>query len=504
VAGRVLAAAVLGSSMAFIDQSALNVALPALQADLQASGAQLIWVVNSYNLLLASLMLAGGSLGDRLGRRRTFMVGIGLFGLASLGCGLSSSASFLVGARALEGVGGALMVPGSLSLITTFYPRDRRGGAIGTWAAATTITTVAGPLLGGLLAQAGLWRGVFFINLPLAAAALLLLWRVPERGGGEGGRVDWAGAALVTLSLAGLAYGLIAAPAAGFYAPRAYGPLAGGAAALAGFVLLQRRISQPLVRLDLFASRTFLGTNLLTLFLYGALAAYALFLPLVLVQAQGYRESQAGLALLPFALVLAGMSRPVGRMADRAGVRPFLIAGPSIVAAGLLGQTFIGLTAGPGQYWTTYFPAVLAVGVGMGATVAPLSTAVMSALAGEYAGTASGVNNATSRVAGVLAVAVLGAVALFAFEQAVAQRTAAIELPAAARAALKKQAANLGQASVPAAVPGGQKAAVALALRRSFVDTYRLIIALCAALAAAAAVTAAALVEKHPEPFRPG
>jgi EmrB/QacA subfamily drug resistance transporter len=501
---RVLVAAILASSMAFIDQTALNVALPALQAALKASGAQLLWVINGYNLLLASLMLVGGSLGDRLGRRRIFMTGIGLFGLASLACGLTPGAAFLIGARAVQGVGGALMVPGSLTLITTFFPQERRGRAIGTWAAATTITTVAGPLLGGLLAQAGLWRAVFFINVPLAVASLLVLaLSVPESRPREAGRIDLGGAALVSLGLAGLAYAFISAPAAGFAAPQVYGALAGGAAALGGFLLLERRLREPMVRLELFRSRTFLGANLLTLFLYGGLAAYSLFLPLVLVQAQGYGESQAGLALLPFALILAGMSRAAGRLADRMGPRTPLTVGPAVVAVGMGAQAFIGLTSGPGQYWGSFFPAIVVVGVGMGITVAPLSSTVMGALAGEFTGTASGVNNATARIAGVLAVAVLGAVALLLFQGAVARHTAGLDLPAAAQAALREQAANLGQATVPRQVPAGESAAVAESLRRSFVDTYRVIAGACAALAAAGALMGALLVEKHPRPFRP-
>ncbi|MCL4394480.1 MAG: MFS transporter, partial [Chloroflexi bacterium] len=268
----VLASTILASSMAFIDGSALNVALPAVQAALNASGALLLWVVNAYLLMLAALILVGGSFGDELGRKRVFMLGITLFMFASLLCGLAPSIEFLIAARVLEGIGGALMIPGSLAIISSFFPAGERGQAIGTWSAVTTIVTLAGPVLGGFLANAGLWRGVFLINLPVGLTALAVLYsKVPEsRGDQAGGKIDWLGALLAVVGLAGLTYGFLSAPDFGFQSPSVFASLAGGLAALIAFVIVESRSTHPMMPLGLFRSHTFSGTNLLTLFLYGA------------------------------------------------------------------------------------------------------------------------------------------------------------------------------------------------------------------------------------------
>src|SRR5215218_7753621 len=302
----VLLATILASSMAFIDSTALNVALPVLQADLHATGAELLWIVNGYLLMLAALIVVGGALGDELGRKRVFAVGIIIFALGSLACGLAPTTGMLIAARIVQGVGGALMIPGSLAIISaTFGPA--RGQAIGTWSAATTIVTVIGPVLGGILADAGLWRGVFLINLPLAVVALVVLARhVPESRNPAGrDSLDYPGATLLALGLAGLTYGFISAPGAGFGDPSVVGTLIGGVAALVVFVIVEARRRHPMVPLGLFRSRTFSGANLLTLFLYGALSVFGFFLSLNLVQAQGYSPAQAGLAFLPFALLLS-------------------------------------------------------------------------------------------------------------------------------------------------------------------------------------------------------
>src|SRR6266540_499832 len=301
--GWVLIATILASSMAFIDGSALNVALPALQADLHATGAQLLWIVNAYLLMLAALILVGGSLGDRLGRKKVFMAGIGLFMLASLACGLAPTVELLIGARVIQGIGGALMIPGSLAIIGASFGAEQRGRAIGTWSAATTLVTIAGPVLGGFLAGAGLWRGVFLINLPLGIAALLVLYfKVSESRDETVDRaIDYLGAILVALGLAGLTYGFISAPTRGFDDIQSAGALVVGVGALAAFVVVESRTPHPMLPLRLFRSRTFSGTNLLTLFLYGALSVGIFFLSLNLVQVQGYSQSLAGLAFTPFA-----------------------------------------------------------------------------------------------------------------------------------------------------------------------------------------------------------
>jgi EmrB/QacA subfamily drug resistance transporter len=503
----VLFSTILASSMAFIDGSALNVALPALQANLHASGAQVLWVVNGYLLMLAALILVGGALGDRLGRKRVFMIGISLFGLASLACGLAPTIDLLIWARIVEGIGGAFMIPGSLALITAFYDQNQRGQAIGTWSAVTTIVTVIGPLLGGLLANAGLWRMIFLINLPLGLAALAILqWEVPEsRDSAAVGPIDRLGAALQAVGLAGLTYGFLSAPDLGFGHPLVAGPLLGGAVALVAFVWVEARHPDPLLPLRLFRSRNFSGTNLLTLFLYGALNVGLFCLSLNLVQVQGYSLAVAGFVFMPFALVLTFLSRWAGRLADRIGARPLLVAGPTLTGFGFLIMAFAGLTAGPSAYWFTFFPAILLMGVGMGLTVAPLSTTVMNSVATHQAGTASGVNNAVARTAGVLAIAVVGALMLVLFASRLDARAANLNLSAAARAALQTEAARLGEAAVPATVAPENARAVETAIKLAFIDAFRSVMLICAGLAWLAALLGGVLIESrspHLTPLR--
>jgi EmrB/QacA subfamily drug resistance transporter len=493
----VLFATVLASSMVFIDGSALNVALPVLQRDLGANGTELLWIVNSYALLLAALILQGGSLGDHYGRKRVFMAGIGLFAVASFCCGIAPTTGFLIAARAVQGVGGALMVPGSLALISASFSPQQRGRAIGTWGAFSTLTTVGGPIIGGFLASAGLWRGVFFINLPLAVLALAaLVAKVPEsRDTSLSGALDWPGAILATVGLAGITYGFLEASRLGWTDPLILGGLGGGALALIAFVVVEARSTYALVPLRLFRSRMFSGTNLMTWFLYGALGGALVFFPLNLVQVQGYDPAIAGFAFLPFALLLTALSRWAGGLIDRRGARLPLTVGPGIVGFGFLALAQPGLTGGPVDYWTSYFPGVVLLGVGMGITVAPLTTAVMGAVSAQHAGVASGVNNAVARAAGVIAVAVLGTVALLSFRGALDARTAALALPAPARAALQQEAAKLGDAAVPPGLPPPQAAAVTDAIKWAFVDTFRLIVTLAAGLAWLSALLAALILQ---------
>ncbi|HJZ48030.1 MAG TPA: MFS transporter [Roseiflexaceae bacterium] len=474
----ILSAAILASSMAFIDSTALNVALPSLQSDLQASGAQLLWIVNGYLLMLAALILVGGSLGDKLGRKKIFMVGIGLFLLASLACGLAPTIAFLIEARVVQGIGGALMIPGSLAIISASFADERRGRAIGTWSAVTTLVTIAGPVLGGFLAEAGLWRGVFLINVPLGIAALLaLFFKVPESRDEESSpAIDYLGAALASLGLAGLTYGFISAPRLGFGDLSVAGTLLGGVIALLGFVIVEARGDHPMLPLQLFRSRTFSGANLLTLFLYGALSVGIFILSLNLVQAQGYSQSIAGFAFTPFAV---------------------LIAGPTLAGLGFLLLSFVGLADGPASYWTTFFPGILIFGVGMAITVVPLTAAVMGAAPAHYSGTASGINNAVSRIAGVLAIAIVGALALFVFADALDTRTAMLGLSDAVRSALRADAARLGAAGVPRGVTPEQSDAIGLAIRLAFVDTFHVVMLVCAALAWLSAAMAALLVRRE-------
>ncbi len=494
----VLTATILASSMAFIDGTALNVALPALQSSLHASGEQLLWVANAYLLMLAALIPIGGSLGDVLGRKKIFAVGIVLFMLASLVCGVAPTIGFLIGARLVQGVGSSLMIPGSLAIITAYFGRESRGRAIGTWSAFTTIVTIAGPILGGVLSNAGFWRGVFLINFPLGVLALLVLFlKVPEsRDEKSSGRIDYWGAALLALGLAGPTYGLLSAPDLGFGDPRVFGTLAAGVAALAAFVVVEARSRHPMIPLGLFSSRTFSGVNLLTFGLYGALSVGTFFLSLNMVQAQSYNMAVAGFAFTPFALILTALSRWAGGLVDRGGPRLPLMVGPAIAGGAFLFMAFSGLSDGPSHYWTTFFPGIVLLGIGMGITVAPLTTSVMSSVASHFAGTASGINNAVSRTAGVLAIAVVGAVALIVFSHAMQTRTASIQISGEARAALSAEATRLGAAAVPSQVAADQIGAVQTAIRLAFVDAFHVVMLICTALAWIGAALAGVFVEK--------
>lgn len=495
----IMFATILPSSMAFIDGSAVNIALPAIQADLGSSGQQLLWFVSAYTLMLASLILLGGTLGDKLGRKRVFMWGILIFTVGSATCAASPSSGFLIVARLVQGSGGALMIPGSLAIISSHFPPDRRGTAIGTWSAATTITTAGGPILGGFLAQAGLWRMVFLINIPLGIAALLALrYRVPEiKGRGDDTRIDFPGAVAITIALAAFAYGFTSAPDRGFNSSIVVASLCLGAVALLLFILIEHRSESPMVPLSIFRSRAFTGTNLLTLFLYGSLTTFTFFLPLTLVQAQGYPESVAGLTLLPFALLLTIMSRWMGGIADRFGPRIPLIAGPLLVGAGFLITSLTGSSGGADSYWKSYFPGIMLFGIGMGATVAPLTTTVMSSVGEDLSGTASGVNNAVSRVAGVLFLAVLGAVAIFHFGSRVMTDTSGLNLTAPQRAALAGEVTNLGNTAVPAGIPASQTARLTAIIGGAFVQTFRLILYICTAFAWLSAALAALFLGKR-------
>lgn len=482
-----LVATILASSMAFIDGTALNVALPALQAELHADGAQLLWIVNAYLLVLAALILLGGSLGDHYGRKRIFGLGIMIFTLASLACGLAPTINFLLVMRVIQGAGGALMVPGSLAIITAVFRQERRGQAIGLWSAFSTLTTIMGPAIGGVLAGAGLWRFVFFINLPLAVIALFALTRVPESRDEEAPRqLDIPGVALIAAGLGLVTFGAIQLGASARTSGQTIGAIVAivaGIVALVAFVYVEWHSTHPMVRLDLFRSRVFTGTNVMCVFLYGALSGATFFLPLNLIQIQGYSATLAGLTFLPFSLILVVLSPIMGRLVDRLGPRIPLTVGPLIVALGFMVLALPGVTSGPSSYWYTFFPGSILLGLGMGVTVTPLTTAVMGSVASSHAGVASGVNNAVTRASQVLALAVLGAIALFVFTSALEAQAQNLPISAQQRQELVQGAGKLGGTPIPPGLDQNAQQQTQDAIDQSFVQMFRLITLIAAGMA---------------------
>jgi len=499
-AGRwVMASTIMASAMAFIDGTALNVVLPSLQNSLHASAADLFWVLNAYLLMLASLILAGGSLGDRLGRKKIFMIGILVFIIGSAACGLSPSTGYLIAFRILQGAGGALMIPGSLSLISSSIDDKERGKAIGTWSAITTMVTVGGPIIGGALADAGLWRYIFFINVPIGVAALVILWsKVAESKDAKGGdALDIPGILAIALGLAALTFGFLRMPALGFMHWAVWGTLALGLLLLLAFIVIEHKSAHPMMPPHLFTNRVFTGVNLLTFFLYTALNAAMLFLSLNLVQAQGYSQLDSGLTFLPFTALMIALVRFAGALADKHGPRLFLIAGPAVTALGMILLSFVGETHGPRDYWTSFLPGILVFGLGMSFTVAPLTTTVMSSVGDQYSGVASGINNALSRIAAVFANAIFGALAVLLFTGMLEQRLNGLGLPPAVEQAAISQAADLGNAKPPPGVDAGKKPAVTAIYRTGFIQSYQRIMQVAAVLAFIGSLMGVIFVKKR-------
>src|SRR6266403_1509094 len=489
----ILAATILGSSMAFIDGTVVNVALPALQRSLHATVVDLQWVVEAYALLLASFLLVGGSLVDHYGRRRIFIIGVVLFSVASLWCGFATSIGQLILARAVQGAGGALLVPGSLAIISASFTDQDRGHAIGVWSGFTAITAAIGPVLGGWLIERISWRAVFFINLPLGLIVLLISFScVPEsRDENHDQRLDWFGAALATIGLTFLVYGLIESSRLGFGHSAVLIALIIGSFALVLFLYWEARARNPMLPLILFRSHDFTGANLLTFFLYSALGGTLFFLPLNLIQVQGYTATAAGAALLPFILIMFLLSRWSGGLVERYGGKLPLVLGPIIAAIGFALFVVPGVGA---HYWSKFFPAVAVLGLGMAISVAPLTTTVLNAVPGNRVGVASGINNAVSRVAGLLAIAVFGIVMLGVFSRSLDFRLSKLKLPASVQSALADQRINLAGAAVPEDLAPPLQQAVRRSIDESFVQGFRTVMLLGAALALASGITSLLLI----------
>ena len=401
-----LLATVLGSGIAFLDSTVVNVALPTIGEDLDAGISSLQWVVNAYTLTLAGFLLLGGSLGDHYGRRKVFVIGVVWFAAASLLCGLAPTDEALIAARALQGVGGALLTPGSLAIIEASFRREDRGAAIGAWSGLGGVTAAVGPFLGGWLVQAATWRLIFLINLPLAAVVVWVSLRhVPEsRDPGATGRLDWPGAALAAVGLAGVVYALTDGPEKGWTTPLILGSALVGVGSLVAFLLWERGTAAPMLPLDIFASRQFSAANAVTFVVYGALGGSLFLLPIQLQRVVGYSPLASGVALVPITVVMLLLSARAGRLASRIGPRLPMTLGPLLVAAGLALMTRIGPGA---SYLVDILPATLVFGFGLVLTVAPLTSTVLAAAPAEHAGIASAVNNDVARTAGLLAVAVL-------------------------------------------------------------------------------------------------
>ncbi|MEM7115386.1 MAG: DHA2 family efflux MFS transporter permease subunit [Chloroflexota bacterium] len=478
----VLIVAILGTGMVYLDQTAVNVALPALQNDLNADIGDLQWIVDIYILVLAILLLIGGVLGDRYGRVRVFIIGMIIFLLGSVGSGLASDTNLLILARAVQGLGGSLLVPGSLAIINATVVPERRGQMLGLWGTFSPLITIAGPVVGGWLVDTVSWRAVFLINLPLGLAAAIVAYRyLPESRDEEAtGSLDWAGVFTLMIGLGSLLFAIIEGPHLGWGSPLVLGTLIAGIVGLIAFVIAEAVGKNPLIPLHLFRNRSFSGINLMTLVLYIGLGAPFFFLTLNLQQIQGYTAAQAGLATLPIALSLFVLARLVGGLSDKYGPMPFLVSGTLVVAVSFF---LYRLPTFPESYWTSYFPAILLNGIGLGLLVVPLTVVALGSLPQRYSGVASGFNNAVSRISQMLSIAVFGVLMTNTFSQSVLARVADLGLSAETTAVLAANIRSLGETAVPPNLDAATTAAIEEAIRLAFVDGFRLIMLLSAVCA---------------------
>jgi EmrB/QacA subfamily drug resistance transporter len=478
--------------MAFIDSTVVNVALPALQASFQATVVDVQWVVESYGLFLGALILVGGSLGDLFGRRLVFVVGVTIFAVASVCCGASSSLHQLIIARSIQGVGAALLVPGSLAIISSSFDETSRGQAIGTWSGFTAITAAIGPVLGGWLVEHASWRWAFFINVPLAVAVIAIsLWRIPESRSATADRVDWLGAVIVTLGLGGLVNGFIESVNLGWRHPLVFGSLIVGFGSLVAFVFVEASGTSPMIPVTLFTSRSFTGANLLTLFLYAAIGIFFFLFPLNLIQVQAYSATATGAAALPLILLIFLLSRWSGGLVARYGPRVPLIIGPLIVASGFV---LFAVPSVGASYWKAFFAPVIVLGLGMAITVAPLTTVVMNSVDRNRVGAASGINNAVARVAGVLAIAALGIVMVSAFSARLDSKLASFSLSPGTLHEIQVGEIKLAGLQLPASLNETTGTAIRESVGEAFVFGFRLIMLICAGLSVASAAAAWLLI----------
>jgi EmrB/QacA subfamily drug resistance transporter len=498
----VLVATILASSIAYIDESVVNVALPVIEADLGASVAVIQWLINAYTLSLAALLLIGGTAGDHFGRRRVFVLGTGIFAAASIWCGFAENVFQLITARAVQGLGAALLIPCSLAMVGASFDKTERGKAIGTWAGFSSLAAAIGPLLGGWIVDQSQWRWIFLINPFLAIPTIWIAIRnVPESRDPEAtAGLDWRGALLAFVGLGGLIFGLIAGPKTGWGTTTVIGSLLAGTLLLVAFLWEEAHSRSPMMPLHLFRSRTFSGVNLLTLLLYGALAGAFLFLPFDLIQVHGYSATLAGAAFLPFTIIMGTLSRWSGGLLDRFGARLPLALGPAIAA---LGFALLALPSTEGTYWTSFLAPLVTLGLGMAVTVAPLTTLVINAVPADQAGVASGINNAVATLANVLAVAIIGALAVGVYNRGLDHRLAMLTVSSEVKQAVYSARGNFVTELHPGTVHGDDLKVVESIVKESLSDSIRLVMVLAAVLALAGALCAAFAIRPENGTARP-
>ena len=485
----VLAATVSGSSLAIIDSTAINVALPAIQDGFDADITALQWVIESYSLFLGALILVGGVLGDHFGRKRMLAIGVIIFASASAWCGLAEDVMQLIIARGFQGVGAALVVPGSLALLSAHFSHKQRSRAIGQWASFTTLAIMLGPLLGGVLVDTASWRWVFFINLPIAVILLFVLYLgVPEsRNERQVRKLDIAGAAFITLGLGGLVFGLLESARLGFGALEVWGSMAAGVAIILAFIYRQKTSEFPMLPLDLFRSRTFSGANIMTFLLYGAMTGSLFFLPFNLMQVQGWSATEAGAALLPLILLIALFSLAAGKMVAKLGQRLPLTIGACVAA---LGFALLALPGNDSSYWSGFLPGIAVLGLGLGIAVAPLTIVVMGAVPAERSGLASGVNNAASRVATLMAVAIFGVVMFETYSSQLQDALQAVPLDDTSRVKIAERMADLAGLQPPDSLKASAAEQLRAAVGESFVAGFRAVSLIAAGTALAGGLIA--------------
>jgi len=493
-----LAATIIGSGMAFINGSVVNVALPAIQSALDSSVSDMQWVVSIYTFILGTLILTGGSAGDYYGRKRVFGTGVFVFLLATIWCGLAPDVQQLIIARGGQAIGGAMMIPGSLAIITDLYEKEQRGKAIGTWSGFTALASAAGPLLGGILVDQLNWRFIFLISVPMAIVALIILyWKVPESNAPDkNGQPDWLGALLATLGLGLICYGMIEGSNLGISSPIVIATILVGAVIFGGFIYVEHTVERPMMPPRLFKSQNFSGANLVTMSFYLSLAGVFFILPFNFIQIQGYTATEAGAAFIPFPLLVGGLSRWSGGIIVRFGARPLLVAGPIITSVGFI---LLGIYGVGSSYWINFFPGIFFMGLGVALSFAPMNTTVMSSVDRSEAGTASGVNKAVSRLSGMLSVALLGALAIMMFGQQLTTQMQQDNIPERVQKQMLAETTNLAKADIPEGVSAETRDILETNIRQSLLSSFRIVMFVSAGLVFLGAVCAIFMIDFHPE-----